>query len=61
LGIDLSVGSVLYTSIDLGLRLVSHFKYCTWKSGLWTNGVFDEGDFQSGIWYNGVFKGKWSN
>lgn len=61
LGIDNQVGSATYSSIDLGLRLVSHFKYCTWKSGLWTNGVFDEGDFQSGMWYNGVFKGKWSN
>ncbi len=41
--------------VDLGLRLVSRFRFCNWKSGIWTNGLFDSGLWEGGIWYNGVF------
>jgi len=48
-------------NVDLGLRVVSYFKDVTWKSGLWTNGIFDGKQFDSGIWYNGIFDGNWGN
>lgn len=41
--------------VDLGLRVVSRFRFCEWKSGIWTNGIFDSGLWEGGIWYNGVF------
>ena len=50
-----------YSNVDLGLRVVSYFKDITWKSGLWTNGIFDGKQFDAGIWYNGVFDGNWGN
>jgi hypothetical protein len=47
--------------VDLGIRVVSYFKDINWKTGLWTNGIFDGGKFNSGIWYNGIFEGNWGN
>lgn len=41
--------------IDLGLRLVSRFRFVNWKSGIWTNGILDSGLWEGGLWYNGVF------
>ena len=46
-----------FDNVDLGLRVVSHFKDAYWKSGLWTNGIFDGNKFDQGIWYNGIFDG----
>ena len=46
---------------DIQVRVVSIFSDVTWKSGLWTNGIFTGGQFDSGIWYNGVFDGTWGN
>jgi len=50
-----------FDNADLGLRVVSHFKDAYWKSGLWTNGIFDGNKFDQGIWYNGIFDGRWGN
>ena len=67
LGVEDPYASTTYsvTSIDgnkdLGLRVVSYFKDITWKSGLWTNGIFDGKQFDAGIWYNGIFDGNWGN
>jgi len=44
---------------DIGLKCVSSFKNSTWNSGIWFNGVFDEGYYNGGIWYNGWFNGIW--
>jgi hypothetical protein len=41
--------------VDLGLRLVSRFRFVDWKSGIWTNGILDSGLWEGGLWYNGVF------
>ena len=46
-------------SNNLGIKCVSSFKASTWNSGIWFNGVFDEGYFNGGIWYNGWFNGVW--
>ncbi len=42
--------------VDLGLRVVSIFSSCNWKSGVWTNGIFRNGLWEGGIWYNGIFE-----
>lgn len=44
---------------DLNLRVVSRFKNTTWESGIWTNGIFEQGNWNGGIWYNGVFDAIW--
>jgi hypothetical protein len=42
--------------INIGLRVVSKFSGSNWKSGIWTNGLFNNnGLWEGGIWYNGVF------
>ena len=51
----------LLTPTETGLRVVSHFRDSNWQSGIWTNGIFDGGQFDSGIWYNGIFNGSWGN
>jgi hypothetical protein len=56
-----SITEFFTPNVDLGLRVVSYFKDVTWKSGLWTNGIFDGKQFDSGIWYNGIFDGNWGN
>ena len=61
LGVSLTYSTQTYSNVDLGLRVVSYFKDITWKSGLWTNGIFDGKQFDAGIWYNGVFDGNWGN
>jgi len=61
LGVQEPYASTPYSSKDLGLRVVSYFKDVTWKSGLWTNGIFDGNQFDAGIWYNGIFDGNWGN
>ena len=61
LGVQEPYASATYSSRDLGLRVVSYFKDVTWKSGLWTNGIFDGNQFDAGIWYNGIFDGNWGN
>jgi hypothetical protein len=45
----------VYAPVDLGLRLVSRFRFVNWKSGIWTNGILDSGLWEGGLWYNGVF------
>lgn len=42
--------------VDLGLRVVSVFSNCNWKTGIWTNGIFKNGLWEGGIWYGGVFE-----
>jgi hypothetical protein len=42
--------------VDLGLRVVSNFNNCNWKTGIWTNGIFKNGLWEGGIWYNGIFE-----
>lgn len=59
LGISTIYASTTQSNLDLGVRVVSYFKDVQWKSGLWTNGIFDGNKFDSGIWYNGVFEGNW--
>ena len=61
LGVGITYSYNTYNSIDLGIRVVSYFKDINWKTGLWTNGIFDGGKFNSGIWYNGIFEGNWGN
>ena len=61
LGVSLTYSTLTYLNIDLGIRAVSYFKDSNWKTGLWTNGIFDGGKFNSGIWYNGIFEGNWGN
>ena len=41
---------------DLGLRVVSVYSSCNWKSGIWTNGIYKTGLWEGGIWYNGIFE-----
>jgi len=59
LNIGLTFAAASFSNVDIGVRVVSYFKDITWKSGLWTNGIFDGGNFESGIWYNGIFEGTW--
>jgi hypothetical protein len=61
LGVATSIATQSYNNVETGLRVVSHFKDSYWKSGLWTNGIFEGGQYDSGIWYNGVFNGEWGN
>jgi hypothetical protein len=44
---------------DTKLRVVSRFRNCNWKSGIWTNGIYEKGTWEGGIWYNGVFEATW--
>jgi hypothetical protein len=57
---DVYVNSTITYSVqdpvDLGLRVVSIFNNCNWKTGIWTNGIFKNGLYEGGIWYNGVFE-----
>jgi hypothetical protein len=41
---------------DLGLRVVSVYHSCNWKTGIWTNGIYKTGLWEGGIWYNGIFE-----
>jgi hypothetical protein len=59
LGVDYNYADADTLDIDLGLRVVSYFKDVDWKTGLWTNGIFDGRKFDSGIWFNGLFEGVW--
>ena len=61
LGVNSQIATQSYSNVETGLRVVSHFQDSYWKSGIWTNGIFDGGQFDSGIWYNGVFDGNWGN
>jgi hypothetical protein len=54
--VDKIINYSLLTPTDLGLRVVSRFRSCDWKSGIWSNGIFESGKWQGGIWYNGVFE-----
>jgi len=47
------------TGSSTGLKLVSKFRNCNWKSGIWTNGIYSKGKWEGGIWYNGIFSGTW--
>lgn len=52
------IGYGITDGIETNLRAVSSMRNAVWKSGIWTNGIFD-GNFQGGIWLNGIFDGKW--
>jgi hypothetical protein len=41
---------------DLGLRVVSIYSNCYWKTGIWTNGIYKTGLWEGGIWYNGILE-----
>lgn len=45
--------------INTGLKVVSKFNNAIWKSGVWYNGIFEDGNFNGGLWYNGIFSGNW--
>lgn len=45
--------------INTGLKIVSKFNNAIWKSGVWYNGIFEDGNFNGGLWYNGIFSGNW--
>ena len=53
--VDRTMTYNLNAPVDLGLRLVSRFRFVNWKSGIWTNGILDSGLWEGGLWYNGVF------
>lgn len=60
--VDIKLSDIL--SINTGitttnLKCVSIFRNSTWNSGIWFNGIFDEGYFNGGIWYHGNFSGIW--
>ena len=45
--------------INTGLKVVSKFNNAIWKSGVWYNGISEDGNFNGGLWYNGIFSGNW--
>ena len=49
-------GTVSVNDIDTGLKLTANFNNSVWKSGIWTNGIFEGNSyFEGGIWYGGLF------
>ena len=54
-----SLGTYSVSGYNLNLRVVSRFKSTDWMSGVWTNGIFEDGSWNGGIWYNGVFNANW--
>jgi len=56
--VDRTINYYVDQPVDLGIRVVSVFGNCNWKSGIWTNGIFSNGLWEGGIWYNGIFEEK---
>lgn len=46
-------------NLETGLRVVSRFRNCNWKSGVWNNGIYERGLWEGGIWYDGIFNATW--
>jgi hypothetical protein len=60
--VDVKLSDILSVNTGItttNLKCVSIFRNSTWNSGIWFNGIFDEGYFNGGIWYHGNFSGIW--
>jgi uncharacterized protein YfaT (DUF1175 family) len=56
---NISLLTVPVSDTDTGLKVVSQFRNCNWKSGIWNNGIYEAGLWEGGIWYDGIFNATW--
>lgn len=56
---NISLLTVPVNDTDTGLKVVSQFRNCNWKSGIWNNGIYEAGLWEGGIWYDGIFTATW--
>lgn len=56
---DITNETIIVDPTDTGLKIVSTFRNCNWKSGVWNNGIYEAGLWEGGIWYDGIFNATW--